>query len=191
MKSFTKLVFVTALMTATMSIAAQNHNGFVQLQNQKSVPNSFKYYEVPGVKSTCSPVTPDSYEKVTKNGVTTLVENKRKAVQKGGTKPPVDESGIAVKCVFDCNMEDWTPSQVIAFNKTNDAAEYYDWENNFVTMNLEAGTYDFIAIYTKVDQTSIFYSSYQAWVIKEGVEISEETTLNFDPNTATNQISMR
>ena len=83
--------------------------------NKKSVSYDFKFYELPGVKDMFEFVTPDGYEKVTKNGITTYVE-KEKGLQIKSFKG--ERESIAVKCEFDCNIQEWMPNLVHAYNKT-------------------------------------------------------------------------
>ena len=180
MKKFTLITAVAVMLAMAIPCPAQNTTG------KRAPVTDYKFYELPGVKNTCEVSVPKGYEKVTKNGVTTFVK------KQGINAPRVNEGeAIPVKCVFDCNMEEWQPSQVVAYNKETSIEEYYDWENDFVTLYLEPGTYDILAIYTKIDPTSMFWSSYDALIIKEGVEVTGEMTLSFDPTTATNHISMR
>ena len=192
MKKITKIAVAALLMVAGMPGAAQSVKsgmGVMPSLSNKSVTTDIRNYEVPGVKNICEPVAPAGYEKVTKHGVTTFVKKQDKTATQQSLK--AEGEGVAVKCYFDCNMEEWTPQLIIAYNKTTSSEEFYDWENDFVTFSLEPGTYDFLAVYNKVDQSSIFWRSYDAWVILESVEVSGETALRFDPATATNRISMK
>lgn len=186
-----RIIMGLALMAMVMPCPAQNNMG-IQQPTKKQVTTSYMFYELPGVKSHCTPVTPAGYEKVTKNGVTTFVEGKELAAKRAKRKAVAAKEGTyAVKCIFDCDMAAWQPSHVQVYNKTTDKTEYYDWENNFVTFDLEPGTYDVFAVFAKIEPTSMFGTSIHAWVIKENVEVTSETTVTLDPNTATNHISMK
>ena len=189
MKKFTLITAVAVMLAMAIPCPAQNTTG------KRAPVTDYKFYELPGVKNTCEVSVPKGYEKVTKNGVTTFVK------KQGINAPRVNEGeAIPVKCVFDCNMADWEPSYIIAYNKNHPIdienpeegqMGYYDWENNYATMYLEPGTYDFLAVFQKKDPMSYYWRSYNAFVVKEGVDVSGEITLNFDPNTATNHIAMR
>ena len=191
MKKFLQIFVVTMTMVIVMPCTAQStrsNMGATPLPNNKTVSYDFKFYEMPGVQNMYEFVIPDGYETVTKNGITTYVEKDKARKQKS---LKAENEGIAVTCVFDCDMAAWKPYAVIAYNNVSLKREDVRGNGDFVTLNLEAGTYDFLALYHKLDETSMYYQSYDAWVIKENVEISGETTLSFDPNTATNHISMR
>lgn len=188
MKKILQIFAVAMTMVMVAPCTAQNNMGALPSLNKKTVSYDFKFYELPGVKNMFEFVVPDGYEKATTNGITTYVEKDKASKQKS---LKAESEGIDVKCVFDCDMAAWAPNVVVAYNKTTLKKEDFRWNGDFVTLNLEAGTYDFLAVYTKADATSMYYQSYDAWVIKENVEISGETTLSFDPNTATNHISMR
>lgn len=189
MKKFTKLAAIAMTLALASPCPAQSIMGAQASRNEETAVHNFRYYNVPGMDNKYEVSAPKGYEKVTKNGITTFVKKNDKAGKQKSQK--AEGELIAVKCIFDCDMEEWFPNMVLAYNKTSHETGYYDWENNFVTMYLEPGTYDFMIDYSKTDPTSIFWSSYNAWVIKEGVEVTEETALSFDPNAATNHISMR
>lgn len=192
MKKILQILAVAITMAMVTPCPAQSimsNRGTMPSLNKESVTYDIRFYELPGVKNMCEVVTPDSYEKVTKNGITTYVEKDKTNKQKSLN---AESEGIAVKCIFDCDiMTAWTPLRVIAFNKTSHKAKDCRPNDEYVTLDLEAGTYDFLAVLNKKDFTSPLLSSYDAWVIMEDVEVSGETTLNFDPNTATKHISMR
>ena len=191
MKKILHILTVAIGMAMVMPCPAQriSNMGAMPSLNKKSVAHDFRYFEVPGVKNMCQPVVPADYDMVTKNGITTFVKKQDKASMQKSLN--AEDEGIAVKCIFDCNMQEWYPFKIIAYNKTTNIEANYDWMNNFVIFNLEPGTYDFIAVFSKVEQTSLLGVSYDAWVIKEDVEVLGETTLGFDPTTATNHIALR
>ncbi len=118
----------------------------------------------------------------------------------GGGSSSWDDDYFMVKCSYEWNPDKWMMQYMTAVNETGSYdGEYhpYDYSQgptpvpvNFAEVEVPAGTYDFIGQFVHMNSAYRYGYDYEAFIIKEGVEITGDTELTFDPEEATIEIKV-
>lgn len=126
-------------------------------------------------------VTPDCYE------FTTRCEKLNSKRQPRPTKLTKDNL-YDVKCIFNYDASQYRPSSVIAYNESNSDETHYDYENDFINLNLPDGIYDFFVSFYRISETSFFGDMGLAYLILEDIEIKGDCEIELDASLITEEI---
>lgn len=162
---------------------------------------------VDGVYHTC-----DMNHKVMRSGVSENTVARQGIVSRGGSSSDDgggssgggssswDDDYYMVKCSYEWNPEKWMLQYMTAVNETGVYdGEYqpYDYSQgptpvpvNYAEVELPEGVYDFIGQFVHINSAYRYGYDYEAFIIKEGVEVYGDTELTFDPDEATVEIKV-
>lgn len=99
------------------------------------------------------------------------------------------ENTFEVKCVFKYDHDKFQPSDVTAYNEENYDKGHYDRENDFVTVALPEGTYDFMMRFYKLSDTAMWGNSGIAYLILEDIDVTGDKEIELDAALITECIS--
>ena len=120
------------------------------------------------------------YEVKQRGDYKTYIPEKRSAVRTRAA------GEVSVTCSFEYDKEWFTPNSFMIYNTENDATDYYDYENESITLSVPVGMYDLATEFWRFGEKGD--AGGIAILIKEQVVLSKDTTIVFAASDATNHI---